>query len=428
MRTKLLVIGLVLAQLGLVAAEARAAATFGPTEWVIGPQRKIAFITLDGQTRAKKFVGVLDTLKEKRAKASFFMSGSWIAHHSNKARMVRARGHLMGNRGYTTERFTSLSDEELRSSITRAAAELNDVGQYPRPFLRSPDGARDLRVLRVAGSMGYRHVRWTYSPGGGTTDGVVRKTMRRLQPGYILSLDIWRKSHRRALPKIIGGLRRRGYDIRTLDKLTDAHAVRWDVTLRSGSSGAEVKYLQKRLRYLTYPSGSLNGSFGYATLQATYAFEKKSGMSRDGVVPPSQMIAIAMARRPKAPKPLSGDPKDYIDVDISRQVLFEVRNGRVTHTLPISSGNGETYYVDGEARTARTPRGSFAIQRKIPGERHGDLGTLYWPNYFYGGYAIHGSNSVPTYPASHGCVRIPRYIERAFYYRTPIGLPVYVHD
>jgi peptidoglycan/xylan/chitin deacetylase (PgdA/CDA1 family) len=428
MRTKLLVTGLVLAQLGLVGAPARAAASFGPTEWVIGPQRKVAFITLDGQARAKKFVGVLDTLKQKRAKATFFTSGSWIAHHKTKSRLVHARGHLMGNRGYTTEHFTSLSDDELRSSITRAATVLNQVGQFPRPFLRSPDGARDLRVLRIAGAMGYRHVRWTYSPGGGTTEGVIRKSVSRAQPGYILSLDIWRKSHRRALPKIIGGLRRRGYDIRTLDKLTDAHAVRWDVTLRSGSSGAEVKWLQKRLRYLTYPSGSINGSFGYATLEATYAFEKVHGMSRDGVVPPSQMTAIAMGRRPKAPKPLSGNPKDYIDVDISRQVLFEVRNGHVTHTLPVSTGNGETYTVDGDQRTARTPRGSFAIQRKIQGERHGSLGTLYWPNYFYGGYAIHGSDSVPTYPASHGCVRIPRYIERAFYYRTPIGLPVYVHD
>jgi len=428
MRSKLLVLGLVLAQLGLVSVEAQGAATYGPTEWVIGPQRKVAFITLDGHTRAKKFVGVLDTLKERGAKASFFTSGSWIAHHSKKARMVRARGHLMGNRGYTTERFTNMSDAEIRTSVTKAAEALNSVGQYPRPFLRSPDGARDLRVLRLAGSMGYRHVRWTYSPGGGTTDGVVRKTMRRLQPGFILSLDIWRKSHRRALPRIIDGLRRRGYDIRTLDKLTDAHAIRWDVTLRSGSSGSEVKWLQKRLRYLTYPSGSLNGSFGYATLQATYAFEKKHHMSRDGVVPPSQMTAMAMARRPKAPKPLSGNPKDYIDVDISRQVLFEVRNGRVKHTLPVSTGNGETYYVDGEARTARTPRGSFTVQRKIAGRRDGSLGTLYWPNYFVGGYAIHGSNSVPTYPASHGCVRIPRYVEKAFYYRTPIGLPVFVHD
>ncbi|HEU4480691.1 MAG TPA: L,D-transpeptidase, partial [Actinomycetota bacterium] len=89
----------------------------------------------------------------------------------------------------------------------------------------------------------------------------------------------------------------------------------------------------------------------------------------------------------------------------------------------------EEYYTsDGEQRRAHTPRGNFVIERKIQGERHSDLGVLYDPNYFVGGYAIHGSPSVPVYPASHGCVRIPMYQSRAFFNRTPIGMPVFVHD
>ena len=34
------------------------------------------------------------------------------------------------------------------------------------------------------------------------------------------------------------------------------------------------------------------------------------------------------------------------------------------------------------------------------------LGTLWRPRYFYRGYAIHGSRSIPGYPASHGCARL----------------------
>jgi lipoprotein-anchoring transpeptidase ErfK/SrfK len=34
------------------------------------------------------------------------------------------------------------------------------------------------------------------------------------------------------------------------------------------------------------------------------------------------------------------------------------------------------------------------------------LGRLYRPVYFYGGYAVHGSGSIPAYPASHGCARV----------------------
>ena len=54
-----------------------------------------------------------------------------------------------------------------------------------------------------------------------------------------------------------------------------------------------------------------------------------------------------------------------------------------------------------------TPEGTFSIQRKVTGFDPSPLGTLYDPMYFTGGYAIHGNPSVPAYPASHGCVRIP---------------------
>jgi lipoprotein-anchoring transpeptidase ErfK/SrfK len=95
----------------------------------------------------------------------------------------------------------------------------------------------------------------------------------------------------------------------------------------------------------------------------------------------------------------------------------------------MSSGNEEQYTSeDGTTRTAHTPRGDFSIERKIEGERVSHLGTLYNPLYFVGGYALHGSESVPTYPASHGCVRLPMYVSKPFYDRHEIGEFVWVHD
>jgi lipoprotein-anchoring transpeptidase ErfK/SrfK len=57
--------------------------------------------------------------------------------------------------------------------------------------------------------------------------------------------------------------------------------------------------------------------------------------------------------------------------------------------------------------TAVTPVGTFRVNRERPdGWWVGDLGQIYRPKYFIGGVAIHGSLSVPAYPASHGCVRV----------------------
>jgi peptidoglycan/xylan/chitin deacetylase (PgdA/CDA1 family)/lipoprotein-anchoring transpeptidase ErfK/SrfK len=410
----------------LVAAPAvpAGAAALPPSVWVIGPHDKVVFITLEGQTNPGQVADVLRVLKSENAEASFFMAGSWIAKHRKLAKKIHWSGYFFGNRGFSTQPFTSLTDDEMRESISRGAEVLNSINAHPAPFLRAPRGERDLRVLNIAGSMGYRLVHWTDKMYPGLPKKVQRRAIREAQRGSIINLDIARKSHRMALPGIIDGLRRRGFSLGSIKRLENVHPVRWDVTFRSGMSGAEVSYLQKILKLRSYPARP-TGSFGYETLQATYAFEKAHGLTRDGVVTPAQMEDIVRLEPPQAERRKADR---FIEVDISRQVLFEVRDGRTVNTIPISSGNEEQYTVDGDTRTAHTPRGDFTIYRKVAGRRDGDLGTLWWPNYFTGGYAIHGSDSVPIHPASHGCVRIPRYLEVKFFNRNPIGIPVYVHD
>jgi len=51
-----------------------------------------------------------------------------------------------------------------------------------------------------------------------------------------------------------------------------------------------------------------------------------------------------------------------------------------------------------------------------------------YPNYIYGGVAIHGNPSVPAFPASHGCIRIPMFASREFSQIATIGMVVIVYD
>ena len=162
-----------------------------------------------------------------------------------------------------------------------------------------------------------------------------------------------------------------------------------------------------------------------STRQAIIAFQKAEGLKRTGVLTAKLLNALRKASRP-LPK-YSG--ARHIEIDISRQLLFLVdEEGAVERILPVSTGNEKKYFEQGKWRIAHTPRGTFAIERKITGVRRAPLGNLYNPNYFYGGVAIHGSNSVPVYPASHGCVRIPRFADPEFSRLVKVGMPVYVYD
>lgn len=195
--------------------------------------------------------------------------------------------------------------------------------------------------------------------------------------------------------------------------------------LSLGMKGPDVRALQRALERSTYDPGPADGEFGYMTQHAVLAFEKVNGLDRNGIASVKEARMIDSKPVPTAPKQAAAT---YVDVDITRQVLFEVRAGKVVRTLPVSTANGETYQSRSGLATATTPRGEFAIYSKTSGWRESYLGSLYSPSYFYGGYAIHGSTSVPPYPASHGCVRIPMHSAPGFFDRNPIGTPVFVHD
>ncbi|HZT57898.1 MAG TPA: L,D-transpeptidase family protein [Pyrinomonadaceae bacterium] len=190
-------------------------------------------------------------------------------------------------------------------------------------------------------------------------------------------------------------------------------------------SREEVLEAERLLSELGYWTGEADGKWDAVSRQALVAFQKVERRDRTGVLTLEELQALRGASRPR---PLEGGPA-HVEVDISRQVLFFVDDaGVVTKILPVSTGSGARYSDRGEWAVARTPRGRFAVERKVSGWRRGHLGLMYYPDYFHEGFAIHGSLSVPAYPASHGCVRIPVFAAREFSEMVPIGTPVIVHD
>jgi lipoprotein-anchoring transpeptidase ErfK/SrfK len=119
----------------------------------------------------------------------------------------------------------------------------------------------------------------------------------------------------------------------------------------------------------------------------------------------------------------------HVEVDLSRQQLLVVDvSGCVVNVLPVSSGSRRWFTSEGITRQAITPTGRFTVVRKITGWRESSLGMLYYPNYITeSGIAIHGSSSVPSRPASHGCIRIPMSAAKAFSDVAPIGTVVLVY-
>jgi hypothetical protein len=185
--------------------------------------------------------------------------------------------------------------------------------------------------------------------------------------------------------------------------------------LRYGASEPAVGVLRRRLRALGYRSSETGNQFGSDLEDAVLAFQKVQGLDRTGGVGPALWSALDTPKLPHLRYPGQGD---HLEVDKTRQVLLVAHAGKVVWISPVSTGGFGRY----------TPEGTFQVLRKVPGFDPSPLGTLWDPLYFTGGYAVHGNPSVPAYPASHGCVRVPMWVGSLLYASVPIGEPVDVYS
>ena len=180
-----------------------------------------------------------------------------------------------------------------------------------------------------------------------------------------------------------------------------------------GAQGQSVRLLQSELDVLHY-AVPLTGVFDEGTGQALIAYRKMTGLER---VPYAgrQVFELLARRRGELSRALRGDGR-HVEANLTKQVLAEIEpGGRVRKIYTTSSGKPSTPTVIGR----------FQVYEKTPGENSEGMVDS---NYFIRGYAIHGYAEVPTYAASHGCLRVPIPDAPAIYAWVREGTPVDVYN
>jgi len=151
-----------------------------------------AALTFDDGPSAEFTPDVLDVLRDRGVKATFFVLGRHVRAHPDIARRIVEDGHELASHGDDHSLLTFAGPEGIAHQF-RALDEavVSATGAAPAPLFRAPHGFRSPFLVPVARSLGYRVVGWTAGVWDTTKPGVdriVARSVSRLHPGAILLL------------------------------------------------------------------------------------------------------------------------------------------------------------------------------------------------------------------------------------------------
>jgi putative cell wall-binding protein len=163
---------------------------------------------------------------------------------------------------------------------------------------------------------------------------------------------------------------------------------------------------EQTLKRQGYVLHDVDGYTDRFSVWAVYAFEKVAGLGANGHF--AEREWRAMLRNPRLPVRRPDLPKTHVEINIGKQLILLIKDGKVRNHIHTSTGKPST----------PTIRGTFTVYEK---RNYRQSNGMYRSIFFHGGYAMHGYPSIPLYPASHGCARTYDGNEDFIYPRVFIG-------
>jgi len=168
---------------------------------------------------------VMDILKKKNVKSTFFLSGPWVKKHPEFPKRLVAEGHEIGSHGYKHVNYSQYSREWVKKDIMAAHEAIKEVTGVIPSLIRTPNGDWNEMVLSVAEELGYKVIQWSDDSldwkKDRTVDHIVNRVLEKAHPGAIILMHASDTCDRtpEALPRVIDGLREKGYRLITVSEL-----------------------------------------------------------------------------------------------------------------------------------------------------------------------------------------------------------------
>lgn len=179
---------------------------------------KVVYLTFDDGPNIVYHPMILDILKEKGVKATFYLVGSNTKLYAPTTKRTIQEGHVVGNHSLTHAYLAKLLPNQIYDEIKTTRDILDSLLSPGRITLfRPPYGGTNALVEKYAVSFGLKEMLWTVDPkdwSEPTTSELINRVVQKVQNGSVVLLHSNHFSTVKALPSIIDILRENGYQFK----------------------------------------------------------------------------------------------------------------------------------------------------------------------------------------------------------------------
>ena len=180
---------------------------------------------------------ILDILEQYDVKVTFFMTGGWVEKFPDDVKKIQEAGHDLANHSENHKNMSQLNDSDCQNELMKVHNKVKELTGVEMNLFRPPYGDYDDHVIQNATSCGYYTIQWDVDSLDWKDYGAesIIKTVtehKNLRNGSIILMHNGAKYTAEALPKVIEGLKAKGYEIVPVSELIYTEDYRLDVTGR----------------------------------------------------------------------------------------------------------------------------------------------------------------------------------------------------
>jgi|GEM_PF-715609 len=184
------------------------------------------FVTFDGGADADGVVLILDALKARGLKTTFFLTGQWVKSYPDLGRRILADGHEIANHSMRHPDMADWGREKIAEELQKAEQTMQAIlGRRFASFFRFPFGAQNARVEAIVEELGYKPVYWdidTLDWKEPSVSSIQQKVRTRVRRGAVILMHVGSRNGAKSLPRILDELLSRGFRPSRLSDLDPA--------------------------------------------------------------------------------------------------------------------------------------------------------------------------------------------------------------